>query len=82
MVVIREAMDPAVYGKSMVLKLTGYMTLAALPKIYTNEEKSSIRKRNIAIVVALLIGIFIILGLIHIFHTPLDILYYRLLRKF
>jgi uncharacterized protein involved in exopolysaccharide biosynthesis len=81
-VVLRESMDPSVYGRNSVLKLTGYMPLAALPTIYTHKEKSNSRKTKILVLGMVLGGIIIVLALIHFFHTPLDILYYKLLRKF
>ena len=81
-VVFRESTDPAVYGKNAILKITGYMPLAALPKIQTLDEKSAIRKTKIITLATVIISILIVLALIHIFHTSLDIFYYRLIRNF
>lgn len=81
MVLLRESTDDAVYDRSTVLQLTGYMPLAVLPTMYTIEEVSKSRNIKLLIVVLLLIVGMAGLALIHFFYLPLDVLFYKVLRK-
>ena len=81
-VFIRESMDSFIYGRHAVLKLTGYMPIASIPRIHTKKERENARKTKFILLLLAVGGIIVVLSLIHFFHTPLDILYYKLLRKF
>ncbi len=81
MVLLRESTDDAVYDRSTVLKLTGYMPLAVLPTMYTIEEVSKSKNIKWLIVVLLFIVGMVGLALIHFLYLPLDVLFYKVLRK-
>ncbi len=78
---LKESIDDAVYDRSTVLQLTGYMPLAVLPTMYTIEEVSKNKSTKILLVIALLALLAIMFVLIHIFYLPLDVLFYKVLRK-
>ena len=77
----REMLDDAVYDRSTVLALTGLMPIAVLPSMYTVDELAKTRSYKIIIVMLGLIAIGILLWLVHMFYLPLDVLYYKVLRK-
>jgi uncharacterized protein involved in exopolysaccharide biosynthesis len=79
---IAEALDPAIYGRGALTALTGVPPLAVIPEIVTaGERRTRILLR--AIMVAAVIAAFILALLaIHFFYQPLDVLWFRALRKF
>ena len=80
-VLIRESLDDAVYDRSTVLQLTGFIPLAVLPSMHTIEEVSR-SKNNKIILIGLLVGIILaMLMLVHLLYLPLDVLFYKVLRK-
>ena len=81
MVLLKESLDDAIYDRSTVLQLTGYMPLAVLPTMYTIEEVSKTKNTKILSSIALIAVIVIGLVLIHMLYLPLDVLFYKVLRK-
>ena len=80
-VLLRENIDDAVYDRSTVLQLTGYMPLAALPTMYTIEEVSKNKNTKLLLAIGSIIAVVVGMTLIHIFYLPLDVLFYKALRK-
>ena len=80
-VLLRESMDDAIYDRSTVLQLTGYMPIAVLPTMYTIEEVSKNKNTKLILVGMVLIGVACILTLLHFLYLPLDVLFYKFLRK-
>ncbi len=80
-VMLRESLDDAIYDRSTVLQLTGYMPLAVLPTMYTIEEVSKNKNTKILFAIGIIAAIIAGLTLIHIFYLPLDVLFYKVLRK-
>lgn len=79
---LKETLDNSVYDRETVMQLTGYMPLAVLPTMYTIEEVTKSKNTKILLLAASFIALVIVLILIHVFYLPLDVLYYKLLRKF
>jgi len=79
--IVKEAMDGSVRGVSGVSKMLTAAPLAVIPIIYNTYDLK--RKQRISrIVLGSVIGsIVIVLLLIHFFWTPLDVLWFRGIRK-
>lgn len=80
-VLLRESLDDSIHDRATVLQLTGYMPLAVLPTMYTIEELAYKKKRNIVVVVMSVLAIICLLILVHVLYLPLDVLFYKILRK-
>ncbi len=80
-VLLRESLDDSIYDRSTVLQLTGFVPLAVLPTMYTIEEVARSKKHKLIMVVFASLIIAAILMLVHIFYLPLDVLFYKVLRK-
>lgn len=80
-VLLRESLDDAIYDRSTVLQMTGYMPIAVLPTMYTIEEVSKSNNTKLFLLGIVLIGVACLLALVHIFYLPLDVLFYKILRK-
>ncbi|MFK7794684.1 MAG: lipopolysaccharide biosynthesis protein [Gammaproteobacteria bacterium] len=80
-VLLKESMDDAIYERSTVLQLTGYMPIAVLPTMYTIEEVSKTKNAKLFLLGIALITIACVLALLHLFYLPLDVLFYKILRK-
>jgi uncharacterized protein involved in exopolysaccharide biosynthesis len=80
-VLLKESLDDAIYDRSTVLQLTGYMPIAVLPTMYTIEEVSKTKNTKLFLLGIVLIGIVCVLALLHFFYLPLDVLFYKVLRK-
>ena len=81
MAILKESLDDAVYDRASIYKLTGLMPLAVLPTVNTEKEIIHYKRKKWLIWLALFLIAAIALIAIHVFHTPLDILYYKILRK-
>ena len=79
--ILKESLDDAVYDRASIYKLTGLMPLAVLPTVNTEKEIIHNKRKKWLIWLALFLIAAIALIAIHVFHTPLDILYYKILRK-
>lgn len=78
---IREMLDDAVHDRATVLALTGLMPIAVLPTIYTANEVSSGRYRKILLLLLAMAAVSAGLLLVHLYYLPLDVLFYKVLRK-
>lgn len=79
---LRETLDDAIYDRETVLKLTGLVPIAVLPTMYTIDELSKNKTKNIFVGVGCVAVIAIVLSLFHFWYMPLDVFYYKMLRKF
>ena len=81
LVVIQEALDMSIRGVSGITKLLNEAPLAVIPVIY-NSHDYLLKKRNSKIFAGSFLGIMITLVLlVHFFWTPLDVLWFKSLRK-
>ena len=79
--ILREAMDGSIRGVAHINRLLTEAPLAVIPIIYNTIDIQR-KKRNNRIMLASVIGsIVAVTLLIHIFWTPLDVLWFRGLRK-
>lgn len=80
-VALTESLDKSIRGSKAVAALTGALPLAVIPFIATDEAVVE-QKRNLIAVAAVALGAIILsIVLIHLFVTPLDVLWFRGLRK-
>lgn len=79
---LAENMDGRVYGRSGVMKLLSVPPLAVIPRLETSESVFQVRRRYILSAAALLFSVVLGLILVHFMVMPLDVLFYRALRKF
>ncbi|MFO1435953.1 MAG: Wzz/FepE/Etk N-terminal domain-containing protein [Gammaproteobacteria bacterium] len=79
---VAEALDPSIYGRTALTNLTGVPPLAVIPEIVTPSERRKRVAGRIAIVLALLAAVLAALAAIHFFYQPLDVLWFRAMRKF
>lgn len=77
-----ELINRRVRGPRALALIVRQQPLALLPYIETNEEK----RRRYTLLIAIGVGLVLLLGVvaacIHLFHTPIDMLYYRLISRF
>ena len=79
--ILQEGLDSSVRGVSGVVRILTEAPLAVIPVIY-NSYDYVLKKRNTRIFVSSFIGSVIILVLLlHFFWTPLDVLWFKSLRK-
>ena len=78
---LRENVDDGVYDRQTIFKLTGYVPLAILPTMSTIEEVSRIKRARIIALISLILIVILFFVLVHFLYSPLDVLYYRALRK-
>jgi len=80
-VLLKESLDDAIYDRSTVLQLTGFMPIAVLPTMYTIEEVSKAKNTKLFLLGIMLIAFVCLLALLHFLYLPLDVLFYKVLRK-
>ena len=80
-ILIKEALDDALYDTKSVLHLTGMMPIATLPRVRNSEETSRAKKMRNLIIAAYLLAIITVIMLVHYLYMPLDVMYYKLLRS-
>ncbi|MGW8310072.1 MAG: GumC family protein [Thiogranum sp.] len=79
--IIAESLDDAVHSSKAVAMAVGSTPLAVIPYI-TNAQEISRRKRRIVTgAAAAATALILAIGAIHYFYKPLDVLWYRALRK-
>lgn len=79
-VVILEALAPAIRGKSALANIMGMQPMVAVPYLKIDEETKVKSNRKYIIAGAGVSIVLMILLLINIFITPLDVLWFRVLR--
>ena len=80
-ILVKEALDDALYDTKSVLHLTGMMPIATLPRVRNTEETSRAKKMRNLIIAAYLLAIITVIMLVHYLYMPLDVMYYKLLRS-
>jgi len=80
-VLLNESMDKSVRGMKAVIALTGQAPLAVIPFLESDDVVSAKKRRWLVAASAFVAIILIALLLIHWLWTPLDVLWFRGLRK-
>jgi succinoglycan biosynthesis transport protein ExoP len=76
-----ESMDSAVRGTKGVIAVLNTAPLAVIPYLASNTDLSRRKRRQWFIIGGGIAGIIVILLLIHFLYSPLDVLWFRGLRK-
>ena len=79
--ILKEAMDGSVRGVSGVTKMLTAAPLAVIPVIYNTYDLRRKQRINRIVLGSVVGSIFAVLLLIHFFWTPLDVLWFRGIRK-
>jgi len=78
---IAESMDSAVRGAKGLTAILQMAPLTVIPYLDTAAETVQQKRRRIIMIAAIIVSIVIILLLVHLLVSPLDILWFRGLRK-
>jgi len=79
--IIKEALNPAIYGSRALLAVTGVHPLVVVPYIENAEDIAERKKRKVKLLSYTLGGIILCIVGFHFFIMPLDVLWYVLFRK-
>jgi len=75
-----ESIDSRIYGRAGVVSLLGVPPLAVIPVLCTVETEHKKRSRWLIAAAALVLALIAALVVIHLVLTPLDVLFFRVLR--
>ncbi len=78
---VAESMNAAVRGAKGLVAILNTAPLAVIPYLPNEADTRAQRKKKRFILIAVLAGIVILLLLVHFLFSPLDVLWYRGLRK-
>jgi len=79
--ILKEAMDGSIRGIASINKIISVAPLAVIPVIYNTYDLRR-KQRIYRIVIGSIIGsVIVVVLLVHFFWTPLDVLWFRGLRK-
>jgi uncharacterized protein involved in exopolysaccharide biosynthesis len=78
---VAESMDSAVRGAKGVISILNTAPLAVIPYLASQADIGHERKRRWLIIAAVMTGIIAVLLLINFLYSPLDVLWFRGLRK-
>jgi len=78
---VSETLDSAVRGAKGLVAILNTAPLAVIPYLENTAETSKQKKRRLLMIGSVIAGVVIILLLIHFFHTPLDVLWFKVMRK-
>jgi heme A synthase len=78
---VRESLDSAVRGAKGVVSILHTAPLAVIPYLATEADTSRERTRKRLIMALVAAGVIVILLLIHFLVSPLDVLWFRGMRK-
>jgi len=78
---IAEAVDDRVYGRSGVATVLGVPPLAVVPNLMTSISLAKRRKTWLIIIGAIFLATALVGVIIHFFVSPLDVTYFRVMRK-
>jgi hypothetical protein len=76
-----ESMDSAVRGAKGVISILNTAPLAVIPYLASDADIGRERKRRWLIIGGVIAGIIVVLLLINFLYSPLDVLWFRGLRK-
>jgi hypothetical protein len=74
-------MDSAVRGAKGVVSILNTAPLAVIPYLASDVDISRLSKRRLLTIAGIIGGIVLVLLLIHFLYSPLDVLWFRGLRK-
>jgi len=80
-IAIRESLDKSIRKFSQVAAITGSLPLAVIPYLDLDEEVETKNHQTAIVIGSLVVGLIIALLLAHWLWTPLDVLWFRGLRK-
>ncbi|WP_045225723.1 GumC family protein [Methyloterricola oryzae] len=80
-ILLMETMDASLRGARSIAALTGVAPLAVIPLWQTDEEEDFERRRKLLFAVGAAAAVILVLGLVNWLWTPLDVLWFRGLRK-
>ena len=78
---VAESLDDSVRGSKSVARTTGAAPLATIPYLESDAEVSRRKRHLVAKAAAVTAAILLAIALVHYFWTPLDVLWYKALRK-
>ncbi len=78
---LKESMNPSIYGSKGMLAATGAYPLVVIPYIENEEDLEEAKKLKLKITLATIAAIIIVIVIFHFFVMPLDVLWYVLNRK-
>ena len=78
---LAESLDGGIRGTRALASVTKMTPLATIPYITTHKD-TALKKRNVRIFMAVVIGLIIVsIAMVHFFYKPLDLLWFIILRK-
>jgi len=78
---IREVLDRSIRSPRQLLRTLTAPLLSVVPHIETEEERHRRRRRRILLWMCVVAGFVVLLAVVHVFHSPLDVLWYLLIRR-
>ncbi|MFA7594137.1 MAG: GNVR domain-containing protein [Thiohalobacteraceae bacterium] len=78
---VAESLDTTVRGAKGVLATLQVAPLALIPYLASDRERSAQRRKRRLLVLGALAVVLLAVGLVHVFVSPLDVLWFRALRK-
>ena len=78
---VAESLDDAVHGGKSLALAIGATPLAVIPYLETDSEASRRKRHMVTKVTATAAAIVLAIAMLHYFWTPLDVLWYKALRK-
>lgn len=78
---LSESLDDRIYGRVGVTRLIGIAPLAVIPRMNSSVARSQRMRRLAMVVVALLVLLGAAAIAIHVLYLPLDVLFFKVLRK-
>jgi len=78
---VAESMNSAVRGAKGVVAILHTAPLAVIPYLPNAADNQAQRKKKRIMIIAVISGIIILLALVHFLFSPLDVLWFRGLRK-
>ena len=78
---VAESMDTAVRGAKGVISILSTAPLVVIPYFTSSAEIAREKRRQRLLIVGLIVGFIAVLALIHFLYSPLDVLWFRVMRK-
>ncbi|MFM8330439.1 MAG: GumC family protein [Candidatus Methylumidiphilus sp.] len=80
-IALRETLDKSVRKLAQITEIVGAPPLAVIPHLYLDEDIKAKSQRGMMLLAALALGLAIALALVHWLWIPLDVLWFRGMRK-
>ena len=78
---VAESMNAAVRGAKGMVAILHTAPLAVIPYLPNAADSRAQRKKKRIMIIAVIVGIIVLLALVHFLFSPLDVLWFRGLRK-